>query len=103
MTGSEQKWPGYHQDREPGRMRQERHREEQIKAESLEARQRAADPAQRDRIDPSTGRTWGDAVGRGMYGDERLQSFRDMNEQHRQTRERYRWTQARLQGRRGRN
>jgi hypothetical protein len=88
---------------EQDRRQREHQREEQIKAENLEARQRAADPVQRNRIDPSTGRTWGDAVGRGMYGDSRLQSFRDMNDQHRQTRRQLRHAQARTQGRAGRN
>jgi len=88
---------------EQERRQWERQREEQIKAENLEARQRAADPAQRDRIDPSTGRTWGDAVSRGMYGDSRLQSFRDMNAQHRQARQQGRLAQVRDQGRQGRN
>jgi len=88
---------------EQERRQWEQQREEQIKAENLEARRRAADPAQRDRIDPATGRTWGDAVSRDMYGDSRLQSFRDMNELHRRTREQYRLAQARTQGRAGRN
>ena len=88
---------------ETDRARWEQQREEQIKAENLEARQRAADPVQRHRIDSATGRTWGDAVGRGMYGDSRLQSFRDTNEMHRQTRRQYRLLQVRAQGRQGRN
>ena len=88
---------------EQERSRWEQQREEQIKAENLNARQRAADPAQRSRIDPATGRTWGDAVGRRMYDDSRLQSFRDQNEKLRQTRRQYRQAQARAQGRAGRN
>ena len=89
---------------EQERAQRERQREEQIKAENLSARMRAADPVQRDRIDPATGRTFGDARARGMYDDDRrLRDFRDMNERNRQTRERYRWAQARMQGRAGRN
>ena len=101
---ADRQWPGYRQDREDERKRQERQREREIQAENLSDRIRAADPAQRDRIDPATGRTFGDARDRGMYDDEaRLRDFRDMNERNRQTRERYRWAQARMQGRAGRN
>ena len=99
MSG--QKWPGYRQDDEDGRKRRERQREEQIKADDLSARMRAADPVQRDRVDPATGRTFGDGAARGWY--DRLQSFRDLNERNRRDRERYRWAQARIQGRQGRN
>lgn len=98
------KWPGFHADGEPGRMEQERQREQEIKARNLSARIRAADPVQRDRIDPAIGRTFGDAAGRGLYDDDSsLRSFRDMNDRNRDTRERFRWTQARLAGRAGRN
>ena len=98
----QQKWPGYRQDREDERLRQERQREEQIKAASLSARIRAA--AQPDRIDPATGRTFGDGRARGMYDDSRrLRDFRETNERNGQARERYRWAQARMQGRAGRN
>ena len=100
---SDQKWPGYRQDGEDDRKRQERSREEQIKADNLNARQRAADPVQRERIDRSTGRTWGDAVGRGMYDDSRVKDYRDQSDRFRDERERYRWAQARVQGRAGRN
>jgi hypothetical protein len=97
-------WPGYRQDGEPERIRQERQGEQRIKADNLSARIRAADPVQRDRIDPATGRTFRDAAARGMYDDaRRLKDFRGMNERNRQTRERYRWAQARLQGRAGRS
>jgi hypothetical protein len=88
---------------EQERRQQEHQREQQIKAENLEARMRAADPVQRDRIDPSTGRTWGDAVGRGMYGDNRVQSFRDLNDRSRRMRQQCRLAQVRAQGRQGRN
>lgn len=88
---------------EQERQQWEQQREKEIIRENRQAAKRAADPAQRDQIDPATGRTWGDAVGRGMYGDDRLQSFRDLSARNRQTRERYRWAQARVQGRAGRN
>ena len=88
---------------EQERSRWEQQREEQIKAENLNARQRAADPAQRSKIDPATGRTWGDAVGRGMYDQQRRQDFRDMNQRNRETRERLRWRQIRERGRQGAN
>ena len=89
---------------ESDRQRQERQREEQIKAENLSARIRAADPVQRDRIDPSTGRSWGDAVGRGMYDDDRrLRSFRDLNALHRQARRQGAYTRARARGWQGAN
>ena len=81
----------------------EQQREREIVRENRQAARRAADPATRDQIDRSTGRTWGDAVGRGMYGDSRLQSFRDLNEMHRQARQAARQAQARDQGRAGRN
>ena len=98
------KWPGFHQDREPERMRQEQQREHQIKADNLSARIQAADPVQRDRIDRATGRTYADAVSRGMYDDaSRLKGFREMTARNRDARERFRWTQARIQGRAGRN
>jgi hypothetical protein len=101
---TQQKWPGYGQDGEDRRLRQERQRERQIQAENLSARIRAADPVQRDRIDPAIGRTFGDAAARGLYDDDaRLRDFRGMNERNRQQRERFRWAQARTQGRRGRN
>jgi hypothetical protein len=97
-------WPGFRQDGEPERIRQERQREQRIKAENLSARIRAADPVQRDRVDPATGRTFRDGAARGMYDDaRRLRDFRDLNERNRQTRERFRWAQARMQGRAGRN
>jgi hypothetical protein len=97
-------WPGYRQDGEAERIRDERLREQRIKADNLSARIRAADPVQRDRIDPATGRTFRDAAARGMYDDaSRLRDFREMNDRNRQTRERYRWAQARMQGRAGRN
>ena len=83
---------------EQERQQRERRREEQIKAENLDARQRAADPVQRDRIDPSTGRTWRDAVGRGMYDDSRIQSFRDANAMHRQARQQQSRARMRARG-----
>jgi hypothetical protein len=102
--GRDLKWPGFHADGEPGRVEQERQREKQIKADNLSARIRAADPVQRDRIDPAIGRTFGDARDRDLYDDaSRLRSFRGMNERNRDMRERFRWTQARLAGRAGRN
>ena len=102
MTTTQRMWPGFHQDAEPERMRQEQQREKQIKADNLSTRIRAAH--QPDAIDPATGRTFGDAVGRGMYDDaKRVGEFRDMNERNRKTREGFRWAQARIQGRRGRN
>ena len=98
------KWPGWRQDGEDKRLQQERKRENQIKADNLSARIRAADPVQRDRIDPAIGRTFGDAAGRGLYDDDRrLKDFREMNDRNRDQRERFRWAQARTQGRRGRN
>ena len=98
------KWPGFRQDGEAERMRQEQKREREIKAENMSARIRAADPVQRDRIDPASGRTFRDARARGMYDDaERLKGYREMCERNRRTREGYRWAQARIQGRRGRN
>jgi hypothetical protein len=98
------KWPGYGQDGEDERMQRERRREEQIKADNLSARIRAASPGQRDKIDPATGRTFGDAAARGMYDDaSRVGEFRAANERFRRDRERFRWAQARVQGRRGRN
>ena len=102
MTAGQRQWPGFHQDAEPDRMRQEKQREKQIKADNLSARVRAAH--QPDAIDPATGRTLGDAVGRGMYDDaKRLKDFRDMNKHNRETRERFRWAQVRIAGRQGRN
>lgn len=102
MADAQQKWPGYRQDREDERRQQERQREERIKADNLSARIRAT--FQGDRIDPATGRTFGNARDRGMYDDDRrLRDFRDMNDRNRQDRERYRWAQARMQGRAGRN
>ena len=71
--------------------------------ENLDARQRAADPVQRDRIDPSTGRTWRDAVGRGMYDDSRIQSFRDANAMHRQARQQQSRARMRARGWQGAN
>ncbi len=103
MSDDQRRWPGYRQDGEAARLVQERQRAEQIKADNLEARMRAADPVQRDRIDRSTGRTWRDAVTRGMYDDSRVQDYRDQNDRNRDTRERFRWAQARTQGRAGRN
>lgn len=101
---SVRKWPGYHQDREQERATQEWRRERQIQAENLSARIRAADPAQRDRIDPAIGRTYADAQARGMYDDAtRLRDFRETCDRGRDSRERFRWAQARIQGRRGRN
>ena len=97
------KWPGYRQDGEDQRLRQERQREHQIRADNLSSRIRAADPVQRHRIDPATGRTFGDAAGRGMYDDSRVREFREMCGRNRRDRERFRWAQARIQGRRGRN
>ena len=96
-------WPGFHADREPERLEQERQREEQIKADNLSRRIRAADPVQRDRIDPAIGRTFGDAADRGLYDDSRVQDYRAQCERFRRDRERCRWTQARLAGRAGRN
>ena len=102
MTAGQRMWPGFHQDGEPERAKQEQRREQQIKADNLSARIRAA--AQPDRIDPATGRTFKDATERGMYDDaKRLKDFRDMNERNRRTREGLRWAQARIQGRQGRN
>jgi hypothetical protein len=99
-----QQWPGYHQDREPERIRQEQQREQEIKARNLSARIQAADPVQGERIDLSTGRTYKDAAARGMYDDDRaIQGFRAMSAQNRSMRERFRWAQTRLQGRAGRN
>jgi hypothetical protein len=96
------KWPGFHQDREPERMQQERQRAEQIKADNLSARVRA--DFQPGRIDPASGRTFADARARGMYDDAtRLRDFREMNDRNRDTRQRFRWAEARTQGRRGRN
>lgn len=103
MSDTGRMWPGYHQDGEDARKRAEREREDRIKADNLEARQRAADARQRDRIDPSTGRTWRDAVDRGMYDPKRVQDYREQAGRFRDTRERARWTQARTQGRAGRN
>jgi hypothetical protein len=88
---------------EQERRQQEQQREKQIRRENREAHRKASDPAWRDRIDPSTGRTWRDAVGRGMYDDSRVQDFRDLTERARRDRERFRWIQARMQGRQGRN
>lgn len=83
---------------EQDRAQRERQREQEIMRENRAARRKAADPAWRDRIDPSTGRTWGDAVGRGMYDDDsRLRSFRDMNAMHRQARQQH--TRARMRAR----
>ena len=80
----------------------QRQREEQIKADNLSNRIRA--DFQPDRIDPATGRTFADGRARGFYDDaRRLKDFRDMNERNRQQRERFRWAQARIQGRQGRN
>lgn len=96
------KWPGYGQDREAERMQQERQRAEQVKADNLTARIRA--DFQPDRIDPAIGRTFGDAKDRGMYDDAtRLKDYRELCDRGRDTRERFRWTQARIQGRKGRN
>jgi hypothetical protein len=81
----------------------ERQRGDEIKAENLDARRRAADPAQRDEIDRSTGRTWGDAVGRGMYADSRLQDFQATMGRFRQERQEHRLAQVRDAGRAGRN
>ena len=101
---SDQKWPGYGQDGEDGRIRQERQREREIQAQNLSSRIRAADPAQRERIDPAIGRTFGDAQGRGMYSDaRRLRDFREMNNRNRRTREQLRWRQVRERGRQGAN
>lgn len=97
-----QKWPGFGQDGEAGRMRQERHREEQIKADNLSARIRA--DFQPGRVDPAIGRTFGDAQARGLYDDgRRVGEYREQCERFRRTREGLRWRQARLQGRAGRN
>lgn len=96
------KWPGYRQDGEAARLEQERQREQRIKADSLSARIRAG--FQPDRIDPATGRTFADGLARGMYDDgTRLAGFRERCDRNRETRERYRWAQARIQGRAGRN
>lgn len=104
MSTGTRKWPGYGQDGEPERMQQERQREDQIKADNLSARIRAADPVQRDRIDPAIGRTFGDAMDRGLYDDAtRLRDYRETCDRGRDTRERFRWTQVRLAGRAGRN
>ncbi len=52
----------------------------------------------------ATGRTFGDGLARGMYDDaRRVGDYRQMCGRNRDTRERYRWAQARIQGRRGRN
>jgi hypothetical protein len=98
------KWPGFRADREAERMQQERRRAEQIKADNLSARIRAADPVQRDRIDPAIGRTFGDARAMGLYDDaSRVGSYQKTCDRGRDERERFRWAQARIQGRRGRN
>lgn len=82
------KWPGYRQDGEDQRKRAERQREEQIKARNLSDRIRSADPAQRHRIDPATGRTFGDARSRGMYDDaQRLKDSREMNDRRQRERQ----------------
>ena len=84
---TDQKWPGYGQDGEAARLEQERQRAEQIKADNLSARIRAADPAQRTAIDPATGRTFADAVARGLYDDDaRTRQFRETAERNRQAR-----------------
>ena len=103
MTAGQQQWPGFHQDREPERMRQEREQEDAIKARNLSARIQAADPVQRNRIDRAIGRTFADAKALGAYDDSRVQDFRASSQRFRRERERYRWTQARLAGRAGRN
>lgn len=60
---SQQKRPGFRQDGEDSRLRQEQQREWQIKADNLSARiQSQFTPA---RIDPATGRTFGYAAARG--------------------------------------
>lgn len=101
MTAGQRQWPGFHEDREPERLEQEHQREQEIKAGNLSARIRAA--FQPERVDPATGRTFGDAVARGMYDDGRVQDYRVQCERFRDTRERFRWAQARLAGRAGRN
>jgi hypothetical protein len=89
---------------ERDRQQRERRREEQIKAENLSARIRAADPVQRDQIDPSTGRTWGDAVARGLYDDDsRIRSFRDLAALHRQAGRQHSYARARARGWQGAN
>jgi hypothetical protein len=75
---------------EAARAREEAAREQEIIAENLDARMRAVDPACRDEIDPATGRTWADAAARGMYGERRLRSYRDLCAMRRADRERYR-------------
>ena len=82
---------------------QQRAREAEILRENEQARQRAASPATRDQIDPSTGRTWADAVNRGMYGAGRLQSFRDMIELHQRMSRQYQQSRCRARGRQGAN
>jgi hypothetical protein len=88
---------------EAERRRQEQAREAEIVRENARARRYAADPGRRDQIDPSTGRTWRDAVGRGLYGDGRLRHFRDMNQRFRVMRQQYARDRARVQGGRGWN
>lgn len=101
---AQRQWPGYRQDGEDARARQERQREQQIKADCLSARIRAADPVQRDRIDPAIGRTFGQAAAMGLYdAGARIRDYRVMCDRARQDRERFRWAQARTQGRIGRN
>lgn len=98
----EQKWPGFHADGEPARMEAERRREEEIRARNLSCRIQAQFTP--DRIDPATGRTFRDGLVRGMYDDDQvIRGFREMTGRFRQDRERYRWAQVRIQGRRGRN
>jgi len=82
---------------------QQRAREAEILRENEQARQRAASPATRDQIDPSTGRTWADAVGRGMYGEGRLQTFREMIELHQRMGREYQQSRCRTQAARGWN
>jgi len=97
-----QKWPGFGQDGEAQRMQQERSREQQIQAENLSARIQA--DFQPDRVDPAIGRTFGDALARGLYDYEaRLRDYRALCDRGRDERERFRWAQARIQGLRGRN
>jgi len=96
------KWPGFHADGEPEHMRQEQQREREIQAENLSARIRAA--SQPGAVDPATGRTFADAVARGMYDDaSRIRDYRETCDHARRTREGLRWAQARIAGRRGRN
>ena len=95
------KWPGYRQDGEAERMERERRTEEQVKARNLSGRMQARFTP--DQIDPATGRTFRDGLARGMYDDSRVQDYREQCDRNRETRERYRWAQARMQGRQGRN